>query len=84
VVRLTRYFKKRSELDVAGELIDLVVEKAPDAYDEIEQELQEALQKREVSKGDPKRFLSIARASLPPEIYGRVEAILRDEGLSSR
>lgn len=74
VMDLAAYYRRRSEYEIAGSLLDYAIKHAPDVADEIERELDEYLQatRERDAPLDADAFLAAAKENLPAELYAAV------------
>jgi hypothetical protein len=74
VMDLAAYYRRRSEYEVAGSLLDYAIKHAPAVAKDVERELDDYLQatsERDVPlRADD--FLATAERHLPAELYGKV------------
>ena len=74
VMELAAYYRRRSEYDVAGSLLDYAVKHAPAVAEEVERELDAYLQATSERDAplDADAFLETAKRHLPAALYGAV------------
>ena len=77
VLTLARYYRKRSEYEVASDLIDHAVAFAPEFVGDVEAEIETFFGTGESGAVDADAFLSEARRSLPLPLYRQIEAAYR-------
>lgn len=75
VMRLVRHYRRRTDYQAGGELIEYATRMAPDYADAVEVDVQAAFRGVPTSPSGPDEFLAEAKRSLPAELYRQILAI---------